>query len=194
MPTGLPALKPLTAISLSAFPTKAIPASPSIFFANTPEAYRGLLSVLHYHATQLKKATWTAPIDDPLPLHVMHHDLQTTTVPLFMGRIVDIAAAFENLRDLPARGRVILAVDDPACDWNAGAFALDIDGGRVSVKRSTEPAGVALDIQTLSQAYWGHPSLEILRRAGRVSVTDERQFELLARILPPAVCYLQDFF
>lgn len=166
------------------------------FFANAPEAYRGLLSILHYYGTQVKKATWTAPVDDILTVHVMHHDLQSIAVPLFMGRVVDVAAAFEQIvvaGDI--EGRVVVEIDDPICEWNSGTFALDAEGGRVGVKRAGgEEAGVRLDIQTLSQAFWGQPSLSILRRAGKVDVVDESQFRLLSEILPSTVCYLQDFF
>jgi predicted acetyltransferase len=165
------------------------------FFANTPEAYKGLLSVLHYYGTQLKKAAWKAPDDDILSLHVMHHDLETVTEPLFMGRVVDVVRALESL-SVPAnvQGRLVLSVVDATCDWNVGRFVVDADGGKITVRRSSDEVGVAVDIQTLSQAFWGQPSLGILRRSGRVRVTDERQFSLLSEILPAAVCYLQDFF
>ena len=47
------------------------------FIANTPAAYRGLLSVLHYYGVQVKKVAFSAPMDDPLALHLMHWDLDT---------------------------------------------------------------------------------------------------------------------
>ncbi len=58
----------------------------------------------------------------------------------------------------------------------------------------TDAPGVVLDIQALTQAYWGQPGLDRLRATGRLSVTDETQYALLSRLLPPRVCYLQDFF
>jgi len=163
------------------------------FFANTPEAYRALLSTLHYYGTQLKKATWTAPVDDFLRSYVCCHDLEVAAVPLFMGRIVDVAGA---LGALPSGvdGKAVIAVDDPHCEWNAGTFAVETSGARVSVARTSSEAGIRLSIQALSQAFWGHPSLAQLRRAGHVDVVDEGQFTVLTSILPSAVCYLQDFF
>lgn len=165
------------------------------FFALTPAAYQGLLSVLHYYGTQVETVRWSAPADDPLPLHVMHWDLKTAASPLFMGRVVVVRSALEALR--PAAelaGQVILRVSDAQCDWNGGAWAITAEAGRVSVARTTAEAGVALDIQALSQAFWGQPSLLLLRNAGRLSVTDEAQFRLLSALLPPAVCFLPDDF
>jgi len=165
------------------------------FFANTPEAYRGLMSMLHYYGTQLRKATWTAPVDDALPLHVMHQDLQSLSQPLFMGRLVDIAAAFEKLTPpSTVTGKVVINVDDRHCDWNTGPLAIEAEGGHITVQRTTDEPGITLDIQALSQAFWGQPGLTILRNAGRLAAVDERQFAILSQILPSTICYLQDFF
>lgn len=165
------------------------------FFANSPAAYRGLLSVLHYYGTQVKTVGWDGPADDPLPLHVMHHDLQTSVSPLFMGRVVDVAPALAALKP-PAdlAGTVILKVADSQCDWNDDTFAVTVEGGSVAAAASDAEPGVALDIQAFTQAYWGQPSLDRLRTAGRLDVSDEASFALLSALLPPAVCFLADFF
>ena len=165
------------------------------FFANTPAAYRGLLSTLHYYGTQMRQIKFKAPADDPLPLHVMHYDLQTDVSPLFMGRIVDVAPALAALPSPPdLKGRAVLHVSDPSCDWNSKVFAVTAEAGRVIAAPATDAPGVTLDIQALSQAFWGQPSLDRLRAAGRVGVTDETQYALLTRLLPPRVCYLADGF
>ena len=164
------------------------------FFANTPAAYRGLLSTLHYYGTQVRRVDFSAPADDPLPLHVMHYDLNTTISPLFMGRVVDVVPALAALTPEPMlTGRVILQVSDSSCEWNNRTFAVTAEAGRVTAA-PTQDAGVSLDIQALSQAYWGQPSLDLLRAAGRLTVGDEAQYQVLSRLLPPAVCYLQDHF
>ncbi len=178
------------------FPESGDTAEIGDFFVDTPEAYRGLLSILHYYATQLGLASWDAPMDDLLPLCIMNKGMETTTVrPLFMGRVVDVAAAFAALKP-PAdvQGKVVMGVEDTTCDWNSGSFAIEAASGALHIKRTDAEPGVTLDIQTLSQAYWGQPSLDLLRRAGRGGVTDEGQFKLLSRLLPASVCYLQDFF
>jgi len=165
------------------------------FFANTPAAYRGLLAVLHYYGTQVRRVEFSAPADDPLPLHVMHYDMNTTLAPLFMGRIVDVAPAFAALSpEPPVAGRVILQVSDGSCDWNRQTFALTAEAGQMTAEPTQAAPGVLLDIQALSQAYWGQPSLNLLRAAGRLDVSDEAQYQLLSRLLPPGVCYLQDGF
>ena len=165
------------------------------FFATTPAAYRGLLSILHYYGTQVEKVKFRAPADDPLPLHVMHWDLETEVQPLFMGRIVDVKTALEALPP-PAQvsGEIDLAITDSHCDWNDGVWAVYLDSERVSVKRTQKTPGVPLDIQTLSQAYWGQLSLAMLRTGGRLIVMDEEQCRVLEALLPPTVCYQQDHF
>lgn len=165
------------------------------FFANTPAAYRGLLSLLHYYGTQMERVKFFAPANDPLPLFVMHSDLETKVSPLFMGRVVDVAQALSALTPDPSlAGTLSLGVSDPTCDWNDGAFAVTVEAGQVSAVPTPNTPGITLDIQALTQAYWGQPALPLLRAAGRVSVTDAAQYELLFRLLPPAICFLADGF
>jgi predicted acetyltransferase len=165
------------------------------FFANTPAAYRGLLSTLHYYGTQVQRVEFSAPTNDPLPLHVMHHDLHTAVGPIFMGRVVDVAPAFAALMpEPPLTGRLALQVSDGSCEWNHQTFAIAVEAGQVTAGATQEAPGVSLDIQALSQAYWGQPSLDLLRAAGRLTVADEAQYQLLVRLLPPSFCYLQDGF
>ena len=165
------------------------------FCANTSAAYRGLLSVLHYYGTQVERVNFSAPADSPLLLYVMHHDLETKISPLFMGRVVDVAAALSALPSAPAlAGTLTLQVSDPTCDWNSGTFAVTVEAGQVSAVPTPNVPGVSLDIQALSQAYWGQPALGLLRTAGRVTVTDEAQYKILSRLLTPAICFLQDGF
>lgn len=165
------------------------------FFTLTPSAYHGLLSVLHYYGTQVQSVRFSGPMDDPLPLHVMHWDLKTTASPLFMGRVNDVQAALEALHPTPdTAGRLVLHVSDGQCDWNDGSWAITLDAGRVTAARTTAAPGVTLDIQALSQSFWGQPSLARLRSGGRLTVTDETAFRLLSTLLPSAVCYLPDFF
>ena len=144
------------------------------FCANTPAAYKGLLSVLHYYGVQVEKVTFHAPMDDPLALHLMHWDLETKIKPLFMGRVVDVQAALTALRpSAELAGKLVLQVSDAQCDWNNQTFAITADAGQVTVTPTPNAPGITLDIQTLSQAYWGQPSLDRLRAAERLSVSDE---------------------
>lgn len=164
-------------------------------FALNPAAYRGLLSMIHYYGTQVSQVKVDGPADCPLPHFLMDHDLETKTKPLFMGRVVDVAAAFSAITGFHERGgEIVIQVADPHCEWNHRAFLLSVDPGTVTAEPTDRPAGISLDIQALSQAYWGWPTLDDLRLAGRIEVADETQFALLARLLPRRVSYIQDFF
>ena len=165
------------------------------FFANTPAAYRGLLSVLHYYGTQVHHVEFSAPSDDWLPLYAPSNDLSVKLSPIFMGRIVDAAPAFAALSaPTDVSGKIFLQVADGQCDWNQQTFEIAIETGLVRVKTTQDVPGITLDIAALTQAYWGQPSLDLLLAAGRVFVTDEAQYALLSRILPPSVCFLRDHF
>ena len=162
----------------------------------TPEGHRALLSLLHYLSTQCDFAKVVVPDDSPLWSQVMHWDLETETSPVFMGRVVDVAAAFTLLRPVAdVRGAVAVAVSDPDAPWNNGTFRIEAEGGGVTCTPVSGEAGVTLDIQALSQAFWGTPSLQFLRRAGRIgAVGDEAGFVFLDTLLPPTPVFTLDHF
>jgi predicted acetyltransferase len=125
----------------------------------------------------------------------MHNDMETRIRPLFMGRVVDAPRALEALApEAGAAGEAVVRIADPVCEWNDGVFTVALEGGRVSVERTDRDPGIALDIQALTQSYWGHPSSESLRQIGRISVSDEAQYHLWERLFPARVSYIQDFF
>ena len=165
------------------------------FFALTPAAYKGLLSVLHYYGAQVPKVEFSAPADDPLPLHVMHWDPGDPRPPPIHGPHCGCRGGSLCPASRPGlAGQVVLQVQDGHCEWNNGTFAVSVEAGQGTVQATTDAPGVVLDIQAMTQAYWGQPGLDRLRAAGRLSVSDEAQYGLLSRLLPPRVCYLQDFF
>jgi predicted acetyltransferase len=168
------------------------------FVADSPDGYKGLLSLLHYMATQCDKARLMLPDDTPLWSHVMHWDVETRVEPVFQARVVDFAPAMEQLDLSPDTpdGTATVALRDEHAPWNSGVWRITVEGGRVRCSLavgSPDPA-VTMDIQAASQAYWGTPSLDALRAAGRVDVSDEAAFAWLARVLPATTVYTLDDF
>jgi predicted acetyltransferase len=169
------------------------------FVANAPEGDRALLSLLHYFGTQCETASLTVPADSPLWSHVMHWDLETKIEPVFSGRVVDFGPAMMRLEPSPEtpNGSVTLALTDEHAPWNAGIWRITVEDGKIhaaTVVGGADDADVTADIQALSQAYWGMPDLHSLRRAGRVTVTNEPGFDLLSRLLPPTPIFTMDHF
>jgi predicted acetyltransferase len=167
------------------------------FVAQTPEAHRGLLSLLHYFGTQKDKAEITTlPADHRLWHHVMHWDLETKTSPVFMGRVVDVPAALAALTpDLP-NGAATIAVRDEHAPWNEGTWLVTCENGTVTCAPAphTSVPDLSLDIQAFSQAFWGTPSLATLVGAGRVTARNKNAVAWLDRLLSgPPVFTLDDF-
>lgn len=163
--------------------------------ALTRRAYEGLLGVARRHAMTAKKLIHSAPVDDMLPSVLRHWDVETKVDPAGMGRVVDVRAALMALQ--PAadmRSVAVIGVTDVRCPWNDGAWRIEVEGGRVTAERSDREPGISLDIQALTQAYWGSPSLLRLRQWERIEVRDEAQFAAMASLLPPATAWLHDGF
>jgi len=163
--------------------------------ALTRRAYEGLLGVARRHAMTAKKLTWSGPLDDMFPSILTHWDVETKLEPAGMGRVVDARAALEALHPpVDLRGEAVIALRDDHADWNAGPWRIAVEGGRVIVDRTTREPGIRMDIQALTQAYWGAPSLVDLWRWDRVVATDDSQLGLLTALLPPTPVWLHDGF
>ena len=167
------------------------------WITRTPEGFRAHLSLMHYMGTQCDTVLVCLPGDTFLPAHLMHNDMETKVQPVYMGRVVDFAGAMQALPPVPdvPNGSLTLALSDKHAPWNAGTWRVAVENGRIICEKVMGSADVTLDIQTLSQAFWGTPSLQWLRNAGRVDhVADEAAFALLARILPAHPVYTLDDF
>lgn len=170
---------------------------PENFVALTSRAYRGLLGVIRHHAMTVEKVRWEAgaPPDDPLGSIIMHWDIETKIEPCAMSRVVDVQAALQDLKPSPdLRGTAVVALQDEHAPWNTAHWQITAEGGQVEATRTDATAGVTLDIQAFTQAYWGMPSLLELRRLDRVEMQEESAFDILAALLPEKKAWLYDGF
>lgn len=159
-------------------------------------AYRGLLGLLAHHGMTVERFVWDAPQDDPLWSLVFNWPLETKLKPCGMSRIVDVERALASIRpDETARGGVTVEISDESAPWNAGTWRIEAESGRLVVARDERAKpDLSLDIQALTQAYWGTPSLHALRPCERLAVHHESAFALLAALLPPRTAWLYDDF
>lgn len=169
------------------------------FIAYTPDGYRALFGLLHYLGTQCKTARVVVPADPPFWLQLHSWEVKTCIEPVFQARVVDVCAAMGQLVSpdgFPDGASVTVQVEDGAAPWNQGTFRITTESGRIrcSPESENKAADTTLDIQAFSQAFWGAPSLPMLREAGRIEVRDEAGYENLCRLLPAAPIFTMDFF
>jgi predicted acetyltransferase len=165
------------------------------FICLTPRAQRGLLGLLRRHEMQVNKFAWSAPDSDPLWSHFFHWDIETKVKPVTQGRVVDVPAALRAWRPKrERRGAVTLAIQDESAPWNTGSWRVEFEGGEVSVRPTQDAAQVSLDIQALSQAYFGTPTADEIRAAERLMVHDEYGFAALRDLLDGPPMWINDDF
>jgi predicted acetyltransferase len=165
------------------------------FAADTPRAYKGLLGLIHHHSMTTEKFKWRTPADDSLWSILCHWGVETHLSHTVMGRIVDLQSAITALKPDPAiRGSGVFLLKDEHAPWNAGNWQLTVEEGHAEVTRTDREPGVSLDIQALTQAYWGMPSLLELRRAERLTVHNEADFTFLSDVFPAKTVWTIDDF
>jgi predicted acetyltransferase len=162
------------------------------FICLTPRALRGLLGLLRRLDMQVDKFAWAVPGDDLLWSQLTHQKIETKVSPFAQSRVVDAPAALEAWH--PAahlHGRVTISLHDEHAPWNTGTWQLDYEAGHVRVTAANRDPQVSLDIQALTQAYFGTPNLDYIRRAERLAVHDEAGYAALGELLsgPPMAIF-----
>jgi len=162
------------------------------FITLTPRARLAFLGLLRRQEMQTKKFTWNAPGDDMLYQQLCHNDVETSLSPMTQGRVVDVASALAAWRPRPdARGGVNIAVSDECAPWNTGIWRIEFEAGRVFVRKTDAEPHASLDIQALSQAYYGTPTVDEIRAADRMKVHDESGYAAMRALFdgPPMWTY-----
>jgi predicted acetyltransferase len=165
------------------------------FISLTPRAQRALLGLLRRHEMQVTKFTWSAPPDDGLWSRDYHWDIETKVRPQLMGRVVDVPAALCAWKPAPsAQGRLTLGVQDDCAPWNTATWQIDFADGQVEVRPNSAAPQVSLDIQALSQAYFGTPTVAELRAWERLQVHDEAGYQAFTDLLAGTPMWINDGF
>jgi predicted acetyltransferase len=171
------------------------PARVRELIARTPEAYAALLGVLRSHKSQLTQFVWDAPPDDPLWHYAANWDVKVAWKPSFSARVVDLPAAVALLQPDPAlSGACTIQLQDALTSRNTGSWEITAEGGAATAVRTTRRPQLAADIGACSQLLFGDPDAASLRRASRLTASDEAAYAFLSALCPPALCWTNDGF
>ena len=172
------------------------------FVALTARAQSGLLGLLRRHEMKTKRFLWQAPCDDSLWLNGYDWEIETALKPVVQARIVDVPMALSSLKpqhlgnwaNNSRNPSVVFAVDDDAAPWNTHTWKLDASTDAVHVEETREAPQLSMDIQALTQAMFGSPSLGALWRSGRIQVHDPTGLETLERLFTGPPVWLNNGF
>jgi predicted acetyltransferase len=136
--------------------------------AATPEATREVWRyVFGIDLSARVKAYWE-PIDTPLQ-HLLSEvrRLRLGLKDALWLRIVDVRGALEA-RSYEVDDTLTFRLVDHFCDWNAGVWRIEVDGGKPRVAESDAAPDLALSARDLGATYLGGTSFTELALAGRV--------------------------
>ena len=165
------------------------------FITLTPRAQRALLGLLRRHEMRIDKFVWESPGDDMLWSLLYHWDIETKLAPVVMGRVVDFAGAMKALKpELQTNGGLVLSLHDECAPWNSGTWNVEFTDGEVTATATQAAPQVSMDIQALSQVYFGSPSVAELRAADRIAIHDEAVYYSLRALFDGPPMWINDHF
>ena len=161
----------------------------------TARAQKGLLGLLRRHNMQIDKFAWNAPADDTLYSQLMHWEIETKLRPAIMARIVDVVGTLQIWKPIQSvQANFALKVEDKHAPWNQGVWRITSENGQTTVVSTADTPDLEMDIQALTQAYFGTPSVADLRRAERFTIHNEQAAEQLAQLLDGPPMWINDGF
>ncbi|MBM3495325.1 MAG: GNAT family N-acetyltransferase [Armatimonadetes bacterium] len=165
------------------------------FICLSARAQRAMLGLLGRLDMQTKHVEWTAPADDLLWSAVCSYDVDTKLWPMTQARVVDVEGALGRwVPDRALSGRFVMRIADEHADWNDGVWEVEFSDGAVQLTRSTETPQLAMHIRAFSQAFFGTPAPDDLRRADMIEVRDEPGYAAFRDCLAGPIMWTNDFF
>jgi predicted acetyltransferase len=160
----------------------------------TRRAASRLLGFLATHRSLCESVLVPGGPSEPILLLPDEDLRETARIDRWMLRLVDVPRALEG-RGYAASLRASVSFEvapDAVFPDNAGRFALEVEGGRATVRRGGDGA-VRLDVGALAALYTGYLSAEALASVGRAS-GDERDLRTASEVFAgPAPCMLDKF-
>lgn len=159
----------------------------------TPEAGRRLLTFFADHRTMAEAVVWYGTPADPLLMVLTEHTHKIRLAAQWMQRIVSVERALSG-RGYPkgVETSIHFQVRDENLRANNGRFALQISGGRGTVRRGGR-GSVKINIRALASLYTGHMSPRDLVAAGMLEATPG-QLASLAPIFAGPAPWMPDMF
>jgi len=165
------------------------------FLCLTAGAQRGLLGLLGRLDMQTRAVVWSAPADDLLWSLVVDHENETRLWVTTQARVVDVQSAISSWRpERHVRGAFVLGIADASADWNTGNWRVEFADGRISAARTDCDPQIAMDIRAFSQAFFGTLDVATIRRAERMTVSDESGYEAFRACLAGPPMWINDSF
>ncbi|MFN2543336.1 MAG: enhanced intracellular survival protein Eis [Actinomycetota bacterium] len=138
--------------------------------ATTRGAALALLGYVRRYKGVGRGVKWQGPPNEPLALLLDEENLSVTKAYRFMTRILDVPAALEA-RGYPEglSGEIVIEVDDPLFEANAGVFRVSVEGGKARVERTDAATSIRVGIDALSAMFAANVSPADLLRTGAIA-------------------------
>ncbi|MHA2496465.1 MAG: GNAT family N-acetyltransferase [Candidatus Hodarchaeales archaeon] len=111
-----------------------------------------------------------------------------------MARIVNVKDILEGF-DYPSEedASFVMQVKDSFCEWNNSSFSCNLDGGKVTIAKTSNSADVSIEIGALTQMIVGYRTASQLHESWEIE-SSPQLLQTLDRLFPNQNNFFRDFF
>lgn len=148
-------------------------------------------ALLHFasKSTGNPEIVWTAPPDDMTYMDMVDARNTMYRQPFVMGRIVDVQRALSSihLKSSP-KMEFVMRVHDKFYEFNDRAYLIYYNGDTVNTTTNGyKESHIELDINTLTQLFWGYLKVDDGARDGRILYKNPRHLDMLKEIFKESI-------
>lgn len=159
----------------------------------TPQATDALWTFLADQRTVNDTVRWNGAPNDPKLLRIANQHHEVTMQMIWMLRLVDVGAAFEQRIYPPwLNAELHLDIVDPACSWNHGTWIVSLSQGQAHMKRGGQ-GHLKLPVQLLASLYSGFLTAAEAKNAYPIE-GDEESLRLLCTAFSGPSPWMPDMF
>ena len=163
------------------------------FVWSTPEGYQSLLSTLAGVGINFTTISWPEPSNGPfLSSEWFTRGMTTKLANPSLFRVLDVPGVLRGL-STEQSGTFTMAIDDEILPANRGPWRVSFSPEGVEVE-PTESGDLKLDIQQVSQAILGEPSLTDLLEHDFVQAPSAETIQAATALLTPKTTYSLEYF
>ncbi|HIU64674.1 MAG TPA: GNAT family N-acetyltransferase [Candidatus Avacidaminococcus intestinavium] len=162
------------------------------------QTYQAKSTLLHFvkqHLGQCDHLSWLAAFDDRTYCELANHHLSGGSTPFMMARLIDARKALTKIQvPKSLSGSFILLIADELMKDNNYLLEITVKNGNMLLKEVFELPDIEIDIDALTQLYFGSTKASDLIFEGKINIINKDAGAIFAQLWSCQINYINEYY